>query len=354
LSLLQDALRRAQKGEGGNAPPAAGPLAGGSRKGLAARRRLWIGAGIATVFLVGAGAAILLVSLPREAAVKPPRPEASASASSAQAPPAPAASDSSRPAHDTPAPEPATDIAKPALPAPPPRTPRASARINTVAPRAARSAETPGGRKAPYTATEPARADGERIAHLARFNEGIAAQERGDWEAASALFREVVSKHPSVVEGWNGLGNALLRLGKLPEADRAFRKALSLDPNYAAALSNAGLLRLKDGRPSEAATYFARAAALEPRNPAPRVNLAISHARRGAVAEAEETLAAARRAFPSNPDVLYHLGTVYERAGDIEKAREAYTSFLAVSNGRQPVNERLVRERLQEYQGGSH
>lgn len=338
MSLLQDALRRAQKGEGSKAPPAAGPLTGGSRKGLAARRRLWIGAGIATVFLVGAGAAVLLVRFPREAAVKPPRPEASASASSAQAPPAPGASDSSQPAHDTPAPEPATEIAKPALPAPPPRTPRASARLNPVAPRAAGSAET----------------HGERIAHLARFNEGIAAQERGDWEAASALFREVVSKDPSVVEGWNGLGNALLRLGKLPEADRAFRKALSLDPNYAAALSNAGLLRLKDGRPSEAATFFARAAALEPRNPAPRVNLAISHARRGAVAEAEETLAAARRAFPSNPEVLYHLGTVYERAGDIEKAREAYTSFLAVSNGRQPVNERLVRERLQEFQGGSH
>ncbi len=227
-------------------------------------------------------------------------------------------------------------------------------RLLPVAPReAAGPADKPRGRTAPSVTAESARADSGRSAHLARFNEGIAAQERGDWEAASALFKEIVAEDPSVVEGWNGLGNALLRLGKLPEADRAFRKAISLDPDYAAALSNAGLLRLEDGRPSEAALFFARAAALEPRNPAPRVNLAISHARRGAVVEAEETLTAARRAFPSNPDVLYHLGTVYERSGNVEKAKEAYTSFLAVSSGRQPGNEQLVRERLREFQGDS-
>jgi Flp pilus assembly protein TadD len=350
LSLLQDALRKAQQGERGNTPPAVGTLPGAGRAALAARRRLWIGVGLAAVFLIGAGAAVLLARFPHEGAVKPPRPAPSAPAPSAPAPTAAAVPAPSPPAHDAPAPERAPDIQRSALPAPPPGTHRASARLLPAAPRhAAGSAATPRGGAVRSETAESGQADAGRNAHLLRFNEGITAQDRGDWEAASRLFQEVVSRDPSVVEGWNGLGNALLRLGRLPEADRAFRKALSLDPNYPAALTSAGLLRLKDGRPAEAAAFFARAATLDPRNPAPRVNLAISHARRGAVAEAEETLSAARREFPSNPDVLYHLGTVHERSGNIEKAKEAYTSFLAVSNGRLPSAERLVRERLREW-----
>jgi Flp pilus assembly protein TadD len=230
---------------------------------------------------------------------------------------------------------------------PPPAGRHASAGSFPVSPRIAASpTATSHGRAAP---SQTAEAGGN--SHLARFNEGIAARERGDWESAARLFQEVVSLDPSIVEGWNCLGNALTRLGKLPDADKAFRKALSLDPNYPAALSNSGILRLNEGRPGEAAALFARAAALDPRNPAPRVNLAISQARLGALGEAEETLAAARRAFPSNPDVLYHLGTVYERAGDLAKAGEAYASFLAVSNGRMSDKEMLVRERLKELRG---
>jgi Flp pilus assembly protein TadD len=189
--------------------------------------------------------------------------------------------------------------------------------------------------------------EGKKASQLARFNEGIAAQAGGDWETAARLFQDVVALDPSIVEGWNNLGNALLRLGKLPDADRALRRALSLDPNYPAALVNAGLLRLQDGRPAEGLFRARRLA--RPRNPAPRVNLAISQARQGALSEAEEILAAARRAFPGNADVLYHLGTLYERAGNRDKAREAYGAFLSASAGLQPDRERLVRERLLEW-----
>jgi Flp pilus assembly protein TadD len=80
------------------------------------------------------------------------------------------------------------------------------------------------------------------------------------------------------------------------------------------------------------------------------VNLAISQTRQGAFSEAEETLAAARRAFPGNADVLYHLGTLYERAGNRDKAREAYGAFLSASAGLRPDRERLVRERLLEWE----
>jgi len=341
LSLLQDALRKAQKGEGGNVPSIGSPLPDGGGARSATRRRLWAGVALAAVVLLGAGAVILLTRFPREGSIKALQPSPQASAPSAQPTPLPLPSPSSSlPEQNLPAQE----------RAPAPATPRASARISRDAPQVrARSAAKSRRDTAPSVPAATAQSEDGRASQLTRFNEGIAAQTGGDWESAARLFQEVVSKDPSIVEGWNNLGNALLRLGKLPEADRAFRKALSLDPDYPAALLNAGLLRLRDGRLAEAAPFFARAAALDPRNPAPRVNLAISQARRGAIAEAEETLAAARRAFPSNADVLYHLGTVYERAGNRDKAREAYASFLAVSNGRRPEMERLVRERLQEW-----
>ena len=334
MSLLQDALRKAQKGEGGKISPAGSRLPGGGGARSAGRRRLRVVLGLAAVFLLGAGAVILLLRFSREGSVKPVTPV------SAPPPGEP----------NTAAPQRAPEMSSPASPGPPPGKPRVRARVSPAGPGEGAKIAPPlragEASSPPEASVQP---EGNKASHLARFNEGIAAQAGGDWETAVRLFQEVVEKDPSIVEGWNNLGNALLRLGKLTDADRALRRALSLDPNYPAALVNAGLLRLQDGRPAEAGPFFARAASLDPRNPAPRVNLAISQARQGALSEAEETLTAARRAFPGNADILYHLGTLYERAGNRDKAREAYDAFLSASAGLRPDRERLVRERLREW-----
>jgi Flp pilus assembly protein TadD len=184
---------------------------------------------------------------------------------------------------------------------------------------------------------------------LADYNRAVQAQRKGDWESSARLFQEVVSSNPALIEGWNGLGVSLMGLGRTAEAEEAIRKALSLDPDYAVTLVNAGLLRMRMGGVKEAAIMFERAAAIDPRKPEARVNLAISLARLGRLAEAEATLLATRRMFPSDPDVLYHLGTVQERRGDRAGAARSYSDFLAASAGRDTDRERLVADHLRDW-----
>ncbi len=359
MSLLQDALRKAQKGYGGAAKQAGPPLPGAGGSAPSRSPWFWGGLALAAVFLLGAVVVTVLVRTEEESPQRAPQPAAPVSAPAVPVAPAPPHA-VSVPATGGPGGDArlsAPEAVRPTGPAAATAPPRAHARPAAKAqaggvPVPLPAPGTPPLLSAPLSMAAPqpmpAASTGGKVSQLARFNEGVAAQKKGDWEAAARLFREVVSKEPSIVEGWSGLGNALLRLGKLPEADSALRKALSLDPNYPAALMNAGFLRLQDGRAAEAEACFARAMSLDPRNPAPRVNLAIAQARRGALAEAEETLTVARRAFPSNAEIHYHLGTVHERTGDRDKAREAYSSFLEVSGGRRPDLERLVRERLKE------
>ncbi|MGB7971215.1 MAG: tetratricopeptide repeat protein, partial [Candidatus Deferrimicrobiaceae bacterium] len=184
---------------------------------------------------------------------------------------------------------------------------------------------------------------------LAKYNVAVQAQRQGDWETSARLFQEAISSNPALIEGWNGLGISLGELGKYGEAEDAFRKALALDPEYPAALVNAGLLRMREGRIEEAAGMFERAVVIEPRWSAARVNLAIAQTRQGRDRDAETTLLAARRIFPDDPDVLYHLGMALERKGDRFAAGKTYSEFLAVSAGRYPDRERLVADRLRDW-----
>ena len=214
----------------------------------------------------------------------------------------------------------------------------------TPASAAAVSGEVP-----PSVASRGPASPGAEPEWLARYNSAVQAQRRGDWETSARLFREAVSSNPALIEGWNGLGISLVQLGKESGAEDAFRKALALDPEYPAALVNTGLLRMREGRIREAAGMFERAVVFEPRWSAARVNLAIAQARQGRNRDAESTLLAARRIFPDDPDVLYHLGMVLERKGDRFAARKTYSEFLTVSAGRYPDRERLVVDRLRDW-----
>lgn len=329
MSLLQDALRKAQQGSGrpgGGTPlPEPGPF---SSKWDS--RRALVRVVVLALFLAAVGAFTLYRNpqVERQAPV-PPSEAPSAPMQAAPAttpPPAPAPAAVSRPAPSKPA--------KDSIPA----ADRLRAAASSVA------AASPGN-ETPVPAGNPPR--NGRAAILARYNEGILAQERGEWESSVAIFRGIVDGDPSLIEAWNGLGFSLMRLGRLPEAGAAISRALSLSPDYPAAVVNEGLLRLQEGRTAEAAERFDRAASLDPSNPVPPVNLAIAQGILGQTRESEQTLSAARRRFPANPDILYNLGALYERIGDRERSAEAYAAFLSVSRGRFPAREAGVRDRLQ-------
>ncbi|PJB33072.1 MAG: hypothetical protein CO109_01205 [Deltaproteobacteria bacterium CG_4_9_14_3_um_filter_65_9] len=348
VSLLQDALRKAQRHGGSSTPPPLPPLRGGSPGKPGTRWKVIAGI-LATAFAVGVAGVLFLTRRTGPPPAVPPAPAASSVIPS----PAP-------PVTPPPSPVPlAPPVATPAVPPMPSVSEPASIRPTAKAgssrvrrperPASHRvSASSVPAAEGPAIAGDaPPPASGARIDPvLEKFNAGVAALNRGDAEEALLLLREVTASSPGLVEGWNALGLALLRQKRLDEADAVFSKVLSLSPRYALGLLNAGLLRLEQGRIEEGAALFSRAADLSPGALAPRVNLAVAQARSGNFGQAEETLLAAGRRFPGHPDVLYHLGTLYDRVGNRAKGVEAYTAFLSASAGSRPSLEERVRARL--------
>lgn len=350
MSLLQDALRKAQRGSGspgGGTPlPEPGPFSPvrGSRRAL-------VRAAVLVLLLLAVAALYLYRNAPvgrQVAASTPETPSVpaqvpSASSSPPASPPAPV----SRTAR-SPETGPAVRASR-SSPAKPAKAP-----VTVAADRPVRANEAsvslPSSPGETLKSEEPVPAGNPpqtgRAALLARYNEGVLAREQGEWESSARIFREIVDIDSSVIEAWNGLGFSLMRLGRLTEAEAAISRALSLSPNYAAAVVNEGLLRLQEGRTAESAERFERAVSLDPSNPVPQVNLAIAQAILGRTRESEQTLSAARRRFPANPEILYNLGALYERTGDRERSAEAYAAFLSASRGRFPAKEAGVRDRL--------
>jgi Flp pilus assembly protein TadD len=341
VSLLQDALRRAQKPEGTPDAPSPAPLSGSRPPKPGTRWKLLL-ALVVAAFVVGAAGVILFsrYASPPPLAMAPPAPVPSLP---------PAAGETVQPAAG-PSPH-ASAGPKAPLAAPVKRDGR---RAPTERLAGQGEAATDGGpavvsNKAP--APEPvagpnAAGESAGASALKKFNAGVAALDHGDAAEAVRLFREVTEGSPDLVEAWNGLGLGLLRERKFDGADAAFRRCLALAPRYVPALINAGLLRLAEGRIEEGSALFLRAAELSPDSPAPRVNLAVAQSRLGRFDEAEETLLAARRRFPRDPDVLYQLGVVYDRMGNRQESAEAYGAFLSASAGSSPSLEEQVRSRL--------
>ncbi|KAI8963611.1 hypothetical protein F5Y11DRAFT_356150 [Daldinia sp. FL1419] len=95
-----------------------------------------------------------------------------------------------------------------------------------------------------------------------KSNEGCAAMQLGDFEAAIELHKEALAfklrfHSPASIQAaisYNGMGEAMLRAGKLDEADEAFHKALPIreggGPVLDAAVTrdNIGQLREAQGR----------------------------------------------------------------------------------------------------------
>lgn len=369
MSLLQDALRRAQQGSGsgGGGTPHSDPGPFPPRR--RDRRRL-----VPAAVLVLCLAAVAFLYLHRNepadgkdrvAASEAPTEAPRVAPAASPVAPSPAAS-FPVPRTAVPRPEkgPAGGIrvvrsdrpASPGRTAPPPE--RVAPAAGSAAPAAGSAAPEVEGpsflavaaepkTNPPAVATGPPHAPPDpRTLLLARYNQGILAQKQGEWDFSARIFREIVDADPSVTEAWNGLGFSLMRLGRLAEAGAAISRARSLSPNYPAAVVNEGLLRLQEGRTAESATLFERAASLDSSDPVPQVNLAIAQGILGRTRESENTLSAARRRFPANPEILYNLGALYERTGDRERSAEAYAAFLSASRGRFPAREAGVRDRL--------
>ena len=107
----------------------------------------------------------------------------------------------------------------------------------------------------------------------AHYNLGTALAERGDFENASAAFREAIRLQPDHPKAHYNLANALLAQDRWEAAALGFQEAIRIDPASAPALYNLGLLRARQGRLEEARQWLEAALAASPGFEAARAQL---------------------------------------------------------------------------------
>lgn len=83
---------------------------------------------------------------------------------------------------------------------------------------------------------------------------------------AEEHFRAAVALEPENVSAICGLGEVMLRTGRLDDAAGLFEKAVALDATFTPALTSRGLVMARQGRSAEALALFAAAQALNPRD----------------------------------------------------------------------------------------
>lgn len=101
---------------------------------------------------------------------------------------------------------------------------------------------------------------------IAHNNLGNVLLHLGRLKEAEAIYRKAIELNRNYVLAYNNLGNALADLGRLDEADAMYRKAIELEPAYFEAHYNLGKLLLDRGRRNEAESMYRKAIALDPKD----------------------------------------------------------------------------------------
>lgn len=152
---------------------------------------------------------------------------------------------------------------------------------------------------------------------------GKASVELGHDDAADYLER-AAKGDPENAELWRDLAEALLEVGKLPEATTAFRRALELRPDDVVGLIDLAHATYAAGRADEAVEALADALRRDPGNPPALRALADVHRREGRVAEA---LAAAVELVERSPDDVLAQLDVAELSLALDRVDDAVSAY---------------------------
>lgn len=93
---------------------------------------------------------------------------------------------------------------------------------------------------------------------------GVLQFEQGRWEEAARAFYHSTELDPRDGTVWDNLGNALLRLGRVGDAEKCYRQALMATPGLVSAINNLGITLKLQGALDKAAICFQEAVLHKP------------------------------------------------------------------------------------------
>lgn len=150
------------------------------------------------------------------------------------------------------------------------------------------------------------------------YNLAVTQYREGDYASALASFERATRLDPESYVAKYNLGLALLKLGRLEEAERALREALEFGDTVEARY-NLGLAAARQGRLEEAAEEYRAALRLDPKHVRSTERLAETLAALGDHERALERLALLQKLDPADP-TAYNLGVGRVRARHYDMA----------------------------------
>lgn len=143
------------------------------------------------------------------------------------------------------------------------------------------------------------------------WQEGQAALQSRDYQAAESAFRRVVALDPSLAEAFVNLGLSLHLQRKAEEAIPCFQQALKLQPALTHAYLFLGINLFNLNQISKALPVLEKYTFLAPKDPQGHYYLGITLASLGDSEKATGCLETASRLAPRDMDTLYHLAQSY-------------------------------------------
>ena len=177
-----------------------------------------------------------------------------------------------------------------------------------------------------------------------RLAQGTAAWESEDFEAAQAVFSQLVTERPDFPDLHNKLGLCRAMLGDLDGALAAFDRAIELAPTYAEARVNRGIVLNDLGRHDEAREAFEEAARLDdldgtiPSDAGNRIanlhgDLGDLYLNAGMPKRAAEEYGRALEVRPGYVDIRARLAESLAELGELEPARKELERVLENNAG---------------------
>jgi superkiller protein 3 len=175
-----------------------------------------------------------------------------------------------------------------------------------------------------------------------KLQQANAAKESGDYEAALAMFEDLLSENPAITTAYLGIGDIYVLQENYEKAEPAYARAARLEPRNFDAQYGHGLALQMLNRLVEAVKAYHRALTINPENAKANLNLATTYLQMN---EAQSAVAFAEKAVeiePSNGSARINLGAALEQVGRTSEAIDQYLVAMDLVEDTPPLMINLI------------
>lgn len=175
-----------------------------------------------------------------------------------------------------------------------------------------------------------------------KIEEAQAAKTEGNYDAALAMFQEILAENPTITVAYVGIGDIYMDTESYDRAEPAYSRAAKLEPRNFDAQFGHGLSLQMLNRFVEAVRAFQRALTIDPESLKANLAIATTYLQ---MDEAQSAVIFAEKSVqldPANGSGRVNLGAAYEKVGRNADAIEQYFTAMELVDDTPPLMMNLI------------